>query len=127
MRPGIDSWHWHHAGSDPDWIRNIPADRILDVHISDSPDSPPEAIRDLERLLPGEGIVDFKVFFDLLAEKNYLGSYAVEVFGGLRDMDPQDAARLAFDASIVTLRTLRLASARPSFEGNATAPDSAEV
>ena len=72
--------------------------------------------------------MDFKVFFDLLAEKNYLGPYAVEVFGrGLRDMEPHDAARLAFDASVATLRTSRLASARPSFEGNATAPDSAEV
>jgi len=123
----IDSWHWHHAGSDPDWIRDIPADRILDVHISDSPAAPPEAIRDLERLLPGEGIVDFKLFFDLLAEKNYRGAYTVEVFGrGLREMKPGDAARLAFQASTATLGKSLPASA-PPFAGNATARDSAEV
>jgi sugar phosphate isomerase/epimerase len=121
----IDSWHWHHAGSDPQWIRNIPPDRILDAHISDSPDAPPEAIRDLERLLPGEGIVDFKSFFALLDEKNYPGPYTVEVFGrGLRDLDPSDAARRAFDASAATLRNARRSGL---LEGNATAPDSAEA
>lgn len=117
----IDSWHWHHAGSDPKWIRNIPADRILDVHISDSPSAPPEAIRDLERLLPGEGVVDFTLFLELLAEKNYGGPYAVEVFGrGLRAMDPSEAARLAFDASAATLKKAR---ARP-WQESAIAPDS---
>ncbi len=123
----IDSWHWHHAGSDPNWIRSIPADRILDVHISDSPAAAPEAIRDLERLLAGEGVVDFRLFLDLLAEKNYGGPYTVEVFGrGLRDMSPSEAARLAFDASAATLRKARQAPAA-LFEGNATAPDSAAV
>jgi sugar phosphate isomerase/epimerase len=123
----IDSWHWHHAGSDPNWIRNIPVNRILDVHISDSPAAPPEAIRDLERLLQGEGIVDFKLFLDLLGEKNYDGPYTVEVFGrGLRDMDPSEAALLAFHASVATLKRARQARAA-LFEGNATAPDSAAV
>ena len=123
----IDSWHWHHAGSDPNWVRKIAGDRILDVHISDSPAAPPEAIRDLERLLPGEGIVDFKLFFDLLAEKNYCGAYTVEVFGrGLREMEPGDGARLAFDASAATVENVRRASA-PPFAGNATVRDSAEV
>ena len=119
----IDSWHWHHAGSGPGWIRNIPADRILDVHISDAPDAPPEAIRDLERLLPGEGIVDFKLFLALLDQKNYRGPFTVEVFGrGLRDLNPSNAARLAFDTSAAALR-----NARRPFEENATAPDSAEA
>ena len=119
----MDSWHWHHAGSGTDWIRNIPEDRILDVHISDSPDAPPEAIRDLERLLPGEGIVDFKLFLALLDEKNYQAAYTVEVFGrGLREMDASDAARLAFDASATMLRN----APRP-FGETATAPGSAEV
>lgn len=123
----IDSWHWHHAGSDPNWMRNIPADRILDVHISDSPSALPEAIRDLERLLPGEGVVDFKLFLNLLAEKSYGGPYTVEVFGrGLRDMEPSEAARLGFHASAATLRNTQPDRAA-LFEGNATAPDSAAV
>ena len=123
----IDAWHWYHAGADPGGIRTIPADRILDVHISDSPAAPPEDIRDLERLLPGEGIVDFGSFFDLLREKSYAGLLTVEVFGrGLSEMDPQQAARLAFEASAETLRKAGLAASSPSVE-NATALDSPEA
>jgi sugar phosphate isomerase/epimerase len=95
----LDTWHWHHGGSDPESIRNIPADRILDVHLSDSPSAPPEDIRDSERLSPGQGIIDFRLFFELLDEKGYSGAVAVEVFGGLAEETPSDAARLAFEAS----------------------------
>ncbi len=96
----VDSWHWHHGGADPESIRSIPPERVLDVHMSDSPADPPEAIRDLERLLPGEGVIDFPLFFQLLKEKAYSGAVTVEVFGrGLKEMSPVDAARLAFEAS----------------------------
>lgn len=95
----LDTWHWHHDGSDPDSIRSVPPDRILDVHLSDSPAAPPEDIRDFERLLPGQGVIDFKLFFQLLQEKEYSGAVAVEVFGGLQDKTPNEAARLAFEAA----------------------------
>ncbi|MBV9768813.1 MAG: sugar phosphate isomerase/epimerase [Bryobacterales bacterium] len=96
----MDSWHWHHAGSDPQSIRGVPRDRILDVHLSDSPEAPPEEIRDSERLLPGKGIIDFELFFQLLDEKRYTGAVAVEIFGSrLAGMTPGEAARTAFDAS----------------------------
>lgn len=94
----IDSWHWHHAGADPDAFMNIPNDHILDVHIADAPDVPAEAIRDSERLLPGEGIINFNRFFGLLRDKNYSRDVAIEVFGrGLPQMRPEDAVRLAFE------------------------------
>lgn len=95
----VDSWHWHHAGAYPEWIANIPADRILDVHLSDSPASAPEDIRDSERKLPGEGVVDFQLFFDLLDAKLYSGAVAVEIFGGLLHLPPEDAARVALQAT----------------------------
>ncbi len=95
----IDAWHWHHDGADPESIRGVPADRILDVHLSDSPSLAPEDIRDSERLLPAQGVIDFRTFFQLLDEKKYSGAIAVEIFGGLADRTPRDAARLAFEAS----------------------------
>jgi sugar phosphate isomerase/epimerase len=96
----MDSWHWHHAGGDPNWMQNIPSDRVLDVHLSDSPPGPPEDIRDLNRLLPGEGVIHFRGFFQLLDEKHYSGAMAVEVFGrGLAKMAPADATRLAFETT----------------------------
>jgi sugar phosphate isomerase/epimerase len=99
----VDSWHWHHDGADPESIRGVPADRILDVHLSDSPSAAPEEIRDAERLLPGQGVIDFHTFFQLLDEKQYSGAIEVEVFGGLADRTPADAARLAFQASRTVL------------------------
>ncbi len=95
----LDTWHWHHAGSDPEWIRGVPADRVLDVHLSDSPSAPPEAIRDAQRTLPGQGVIDLRLFFQLLEEKQYSGAVAVEIFGGLADQTPVGAARLALETS----------------------------
>jgi sugar phosphate isomerase/epimerase len=105
----IDAWHWHHGGANADAIRAIPADRILDVHIADSPMASPDTIRDSERLLPGEGIIDFKLFFQLLDEKAYHGQVAVEVFGrGLAQMSPHEAAELTFGVSTAMLRGVGL-------------------
>jgi sugar phosphate isomerase/epimerase len=98
----LDAWHWHHGGSDPEWIRCVPADRILDVHLSDSGSEAAEDIRDFERLLPGDGVIDFPLFLQLLEEKRYRGAITVEVFGGpLQELTPTDAARLA---SVATQR-----------------------
>jgi sugar phosphate isomerase/epimerase len=105
----LDTWHWHHDGSDPQSILGIPADRILDVHFSDSPAAPAEDIRDTQRLLPGEGVIDFGLFFQLLDHEGYSGAVTVEVMGrGLAEMTPRDAASLTFQASRTTLASFGL-------------------
>lgn len=103
-----DSWHWHHAGGDPAWLRGIPNDRILDVHISDSPALPPEEIRDTERLFPGEGVVDFKLFFEMLGGVRYQGLVTVEIFNPrMSEIDPAEAARRAFRTASCVLSASR--------------------
>jgi sugar phosphate isomerase/epimerase len=100
----VDSWHWHHGGSDPEWLSGIPLDRILDVHISDSPAAPAEQIRDTERLRPGEGVVNFKLFLALLEAAGFQGPLTVEIFNrDLSEMEPVEAARRAFQASAAML------------------------
>jgi sugar phosphate isomerase/epimerase len=94
----LDSWHWHHAGSDPEWVLDIPADSILDVHLSDSPPGAPEDIRDSQRRLPGDGVIDLRLFLELLGTKAYSRPLAVEIFGGLQELTPDAAARVAFEA-----------------------------
>lgn len=94
----VDSWHWHHAGSAPEWILGIPAESILDVHLSDSPPDAPEDIRDAHRRAPGAGIINLRLFLELLEAKAYSRPLAVEIFGGLQDLTPDAAARVAFDA-----------------------------
>jgi sugar phosphate isomerase/epimerase len=94
----LDSWHWHHAGSHPEWVSDIPADSILDVHLSDSPPDSPEDIRDSQRRLPGDGVIDLRLFLKLLGAKAYSRPLAVEIFGGLQELAPDTAARVAFEA-----------------------------
>ena len=120
----IDAWHWHHAGSDREWLRGVKPDQILDVHISDSTAAAPEDIRDTERVLPGEGVIDFQSFFFLLAEKGYRGPLTVEVFAaGLNEMSPADAAKAAFESSCRVVREAGYATAGPRPRGeHATRP-----
>ena len=96
----VDAWHWHHGGSHPSEILDLPADAIADVHITDSPDLPPEQIHDYKRALPGTGVVDFPTFFDLLRQTDYARPITVEGFiPDLERLSPEDAAALAFQHS----------------------------
>ena len=56
----LDAWHWHHAGGTVADILAAGRDRIVVVHFDDSPGLPPEQIRDNQRLLPGEGVIDLE-------------------------------------------------------------------
>lgn len=96
----LDSWHWHHAGGTPEDIVRAGKDGIVHVHISDAPSLPPEQIKDNERLLPGEGIIDFKGFFGALQRIGYTDAVSPEVFGrGLQKMSLAEAAKLTCGAS----------------------------
>src|SRR5262249_37180099 len=59
----LDVWHWHHAGATTADILKAGKDRIVHVHLNDSKNLPPEQIRDDERLMPGEGVIDLMGFF----------------------------------------------------------------
>jgi sugar phosphate isomerase/epimerase len=76
----LDSWHWHHADGTPEEIVEV-GDLIVHVHVADAPDLPSTAIRDDERLLPGEGIIDFEGFFAAVRATRYSGVISPEVIG----------------------------------------------
>lgn len=96
-----DCWHWHHAGETVEDLLALGRDAFLDVHISDAPPLPPEDIRDMERLLPGEGVIDFDGFFGALDRLGYDGAVSLEVFGSrLAAQPPAGAARLALEAAL---------------------------
>lgn len=96
----LDSWHWHH---DPDHstqaIVHAGKDAIVTVHLNDAPDLPPEEIRDNERLLPGEGVIDLAGFISALQQIGYEDAVTLEVFGRLNGLVPEDAARQALLAA----------------------------
>jgi sugar phosphate isomerase/epimerase len=96
----LDCWHWHH---DPDHstdaIVGAGKDRIVTVHLNDSADLPPADIRDNQRLLPGEGVIDLKGFLGALRQVGYEDAVTVEVFGRLDKLSDDEAATAALEAS----------------------------
>jgi len=71
----LDLWHWHLAGGTLDQMRNLPAERIVKVIVSDAePGVTAESATDESRRLPGEtGVIDVPAVLTHLAEIGYEG------------------------------------------------------
>lgn len=96
----LDAWHWHHSGSTTADILAADASRIVHLHVSDAKATPPADVRDNQRLMPGEGIIDLDGFFRALAKIGYADSVSPEPLGRIpAEMTPQDAARLGLTAT----------------------------
>jgi len=100
----LDAWHWHHAGATEGDIVAAGKQAIVHVHVADAPDLAPEQIRDNQRLLPGEGIVDWKGFFGALRKIGYQDAVSPEIFGRLAGQPPEQAARAALEATLQVMR-----------------------
>jgi N-acetylmuramic acid 6-phosphate etherase len=89
------------------WVCDVGAgkDGIVHVHFNDAPKLPPDQIRDNERLMPGEGVINLNAFLMALHEIGYQDALSVEVFGrGLKDMTPEAGARLGLETSLAVMR-----------------------
>ncbi len=100
----LDAWHWHHAGAAPKDIVAAGRKAIVHVHVADSPSFPPEKILDNERLLPGEGVIDWQGFFGALKTIGYEDGVSPEIFGRLKGKPPEEAARAALEATLGVMR-----------------------
>lgn len=106
----LDSWHWHHAGATPEDIVKAGKAAIVHVHLADAQKMPPEKVMDNERLLPGEGVVNWKGFFGALKEIGYVDAVSPEVFGrGLKDMPLGEATRLTRETTSKLMKQLGVA------------------
>jgi sugar phosphate isomerase/epimerase len=100
----LDAWHWHHAKATPADIVAAGKARVVHVHLADAQAFPPEQIKDSERLMPGEGVIDWKGFFGALKKIGYEDACSVEVFGrGLKMMPVDEAVKLAFETGKATM------------------------
>jgi sugar phosphate isomerase/epimerase len=94
----LDSWHWHHSGGKTSDILASGREGVVTVQVADAPALPPEKIVDSERLLPGEGVIDWSGFFGALRKIGYDQNVSPEVFGrGLKFMPPEEGARLGLE------------------------------
>jgi len=101
----LDSWHWFHAGATVGDILSAGKENIINVQVNDSPLLRPEQIRDDERLMPGEGVIDLSAFFRALQTIGYQDGISPEVFGrGLKKMAPEEGARLGLETTRAVMR-----------------------
>ena len=101
----LDVWHWHHSGSSIADIVNAGESRIVQVHVSDAKQTPPEDVRDNQRLMPGEGIIDLTGFFQALKKVGYAGGVSPEPLGRVpNEMSPEEGATLALDTTLAVMK-----------------------
>ena len=101
----LDVWHWHHSGSTIDDILGADASRIVHVHVSDAKATPPADVRDNQRLMPGEGIIDLVGFFGALKKIGYADGVSPEPLGRiLAEMSPEEAARLGLQTTVAVMK-----------------------
>ncbi len=101
----LDAWHWHHAGATVADILAAGQSRIVHVHVSDAAKQPPEEVRDNQRLLPGEGVIDLVAFFRALRKIGYADAVSPEPLGRIPpEMSPEDGARLGLESTLGVLR-----------------------
>ncbi|HEX6463398.1 MAG TPA: sugar phosphate isomerase/epimerase family protein [Vicinamibacterales bacterium] len=101
----VDAWHWHHSNSTTGDILDAGASRIVHVHVSDAKPAAPEDVRDNQRFMPGEGIIDLLAFFRALQKAGYADGISPEPLGRIPDtMSPADGARLALETTTAVMK-----------------------
>ena len=101
----LDSWHWYHAGATTADIVAAGKSRIVTVHVSDCPKMPPEQVRDNQRALPGEGVIDLIGFFKALKKIGYRDGVSPEVLGRVpKDAPPEQGAKMGLDSTLAIMK-----------------------
>lgn len=75
----VDAYHVFTTGAGPDDIRRLQPSQIVHVHINDARNLPVHELRDNDRLITGEGVLDLPGFIAALRDIGYDGPVAQEV------------------------------------------------
>ncbi len=101
----LDSWHWYHSGATAADILAAGKSRVVHVHVSDCVKMPPDEVRDNQRVMPGEGVIDLVAFFQALKKIGYEDGISPEVLGRIpKDTPPEDGARLGLNTTLAVMR-----------------------
>ncbi len=101
----LDAWHWHHSGGTTADIIAAGESRIVHVHVSDAKPQPPEEVRDNQRFMPGEGVIDLMGFFQALRKIGYEDGVSPEPIGRVpADMAAEDGARLGLETTLEVMK-----------------------
>jgi sugar phosphate isomerase/epimerase len=100
----LDVWHWHLAGATADDIVAAGNSRIVTVHLSDCKDIPADEVRDNQRLLPGQGVIDYKSFFGALKKIGYTGAVSPEPLGAIpKEASAEEGARMGLESTLAVM------------------------
>jgi sugar phosphate isomerase/epimerase len=101
----LDVWHWHHAGATIADVFAAGTARIFHVHLSDCPKLPADQVRDNQRVLPGEGVIDLVGFFQALKKIGYHDGVSPEPIGRIpKEMPAEEGARLGLETALAVMR-----------------------
>jgi sugar phosphate isomerase/epimerase len=105
----LDVWHWYHSGSTIPDIIAAGKSRIIHVHVSDARTMPPEDVRDNMRLMPGEGVIDLKGFFQALQKIGYDDGVSPEPLGRMTGMTAEEGAKLGLETTLAVMKAAGVA------------------
>ena len=101
----LDAWHWHHSGGTTAEIVAAGKSRIVHVHVSDAKPAPPEEVRDNQRHMPGEGVIDLVGFFQALKKIGYVDGVSPEPLGRVpAEMPAEEGARLGLETTLAIMK-----------------------
>lgn len=101
----LDAWHWHHSGGTTADILAAGKPNIVHIHISDAKPQPPEEVRDNQRHMPGEGVIDLIGFLQALKKIGYEDGVSPEPLGRIpAEMSPEDGARLGLETTVAMMK-----------------------
>jgi sugar phosphate isomerase/epimerase len=101
----LDAWHWHHSGGTVRDIVRAGKSRVVTVHISDAAKAAPEDVRDSQRLMPGEGIINLTGFLQALREIGYQDGISPEPLGRIpKEMSAEEGAKLGLDTTLAAMK-----------------------
>lgn len=90
----VDSYHLYCAGEVPSDIDRLATGKVFAAHINDSPPGDYTKFTDVERIMPGDGIIPLVDFIKHLAQADFIGPIACELFNPeIRLRDPIEVAR----------------------------------
>ncbi|WP_422443640.1 sugar phosphate isomerase/epimerase family protein [Thermoanaerobacterium sp. DL9XJH110] len=76
----LDCFHFHAMNSKIEDLKKADANKIFILHVDDAEDLPPGALRDENRLWPGDGVIDLDLILNTLKETGYDRMVSVELF-----------------------------------------------
>jgi sugar phosphate isomerase/epimerase len=101
----LDAWHWHHSNGTTADILAAGKARIVHVHVSDAKPAPPEEVRDNQRHMPGEGVIDLIGFFQALKKIGYVDGVSPEPLGRVpQEMPAEEGARLGLETTLAVMK-----------------------